>query len=181
MLTHEFLNECLLYDPENGLFRWKVRPLHHFKDARVFKLWNTKYSLRKAGCLNRQTGYLGMMIGGINISMHRAAFIISYGYSPISVDHINGIKTDNRLCNLREATVSQNNMNKGLQSNNTSGFKGVRKIKNGRWKSRICVNGKEIHLGYFSEKSDAVAAYIEASMKLHGDFSTLPVTAGANR
>lgn len=171
MITYELLNECLNYDPETGIFRWKVRPLTHFKDERVFKLWNTRYSLKKAGALNRYTGYMGTTINGKNISLHRAAFIISYGYTPISVDHINGFKTDNRLCNLREATISQNNMNRGVQSNNSSGFKGLHKIKNGRWRARIHIGRKEIHLGYFVEKEDAINAFLEAEKKYHKEFS----------
>lgn len=171
MLTHDYLHECLSYNSETGLFYWKVRPIHHFKDERVFKLWNTKYSLKKTGSLNRTTGYLGIVIGGKNITLHRAAFIMSYGYSPIYVDHINGNKTDNRIINLREATASQNNMNKGLQCNNSSGSKGVDRISNGRWRARIHIGRKEIHLGYFPEKEDAIKAFVEAEKKYHGEFA----------
>lgn len=171
MLTCEFLNECLSYNPENGDFHWKVRPLHHFKDERVFKIWNTKYSLKKTGSLNTVTGYMSIVIGGRNISLHRAAFIMTYGYAPVLVDHINGVKTDNRLCNLREATVSQNQMNRDNQCNNSSGFKGVNKYRNGLWRARIQVNRKVKHLGYFKEKSAAIAAYREAAKIYHGEFA----------
>ena len=97
---------------------------------------------------------------------------MSYGFAPPYIDHINGVKTDNRLCNLREATISQNNMNRGLQSNNSSGSTGVDKIKNGRWRARINVNKKEIHLGYFIEKSDALKAFGDAQKKYHGEFAS---------
>jgi hypothetical protein len=103
--------------------------------------------------------------------MHRAVINAPAGYD---VDHINGNKLDNRKSNLRTATRSQNNYNKSAQSNSTSGFKGVSwsKQKN-KWRARIHVDKKEINLGFFEYKVDAVFAYNEAAMKHHQKFANL--------
>lgn len=83
------------------------------------------------------------------------------------VDHINGDGLDNRRCNLRIATRSQNMMNMRLPSNNTSGFKGVSWSKKAhKFKAYIQLQGKSYHLGYFNDPADAHAAYCEAA-KLH--------------
>lgn len=89
-------------------------------------------------------------------------------------DHINGkdSRFDNRKCNLRLTTTSQNNMNKGLRINNTSGVTGVNFDKRlQQWRSRIGVNKETIELGYFDKFEDAVKARKEAEEKYFGEFS----------
>lgn len=87
-------------------------------------------------------------------------------------DHINQNKLDNRRCNLRTATRSQNLCNKGKQSNNTSGFKGVCWVKRDKkWLAQIRINGKRKHLGYFDSKKQAARAYSKAAKKYHGEFA----------
>ena len=87
------------------------------------------------------------------------------------VDHINRIRTDNMLSNLRFATHSENCMNASRKSNNTSGITGVSfsKEKN-KWQCHIRINGKLKHLGYFVFKNDALEKRIEAEMKYFGEF-----------
>ncbi|MDQ0154944.1 HNH endonuclease [Robertmurraya andreesenii] len=103
--------------------------------------------------------------------MHRLVLNAPKGYD---VDHINGNKLDNRKCNLRIATRSQNNYNKTTQSNSSSGFKGVSWSKQrNKWRARIHVNKKEIHLGFFEYAIDAALAYNEAAIKVHGEFARL--------
>jgi len=89
-------------------------------------------------------------------------------------DHINGDTLDNRRCNIREATIAQNNMNKGNQKNNTSGYKGVSWHKyHNSWKSYITLDKKRIHLGSYQCPKEAAQAYNEAAIKYHGDFAKL--------
>lgn len=89
-------------------------------------------------------------------------------------DHINGDTLDNRKQNLREATISQNNMNKGNQRNNTSGYKGVCwNIVHNKFYAYITLNRKRISLGYFKCAKQAAQAYNEDAVKLHGDFAKL--------
>jgi hypothetical protein len=103
--------------------------------------------------------------------MHRAVINAPSGYD---VDHINGNKLDNRKSNLRVATRSQNNYNKSVQSNSTSGFKGVSwSTQKNKWRARIHVDKQEINLGFFEYTIDAVMAYNEAAMKYHQSFAKL--------
>ena len=86
-------------------------------------------------------------------------------------DHINGNGLDNRRANLREANHSQNQANRGPNSNNKSGFKGVYR-RFGKWKAQITVNRRKIHIGHFTELSDAVAAYSQAARQHFGEYGT---------
>ena len=86
------------------------------------------------------------------------------------IDHINGIKDDNRFCNLREATNSQNNANKKKTIKNVSGYKGVYKDGN-RWRSQIEINGKKIHIGRYETPEEAHAAYVTKAKELFGDYA----------
>ena len=87
------------------------------------------------------------------------------------IDHVNGDPSDNRLCNLREATKSQNMMNIGKIKSNTSGVRGVGWSKaSQKWRAYIRVNKKDIHLGLFESIEDAKKARVEAAIKYHGEF-----------
>jgi hypothetical protein len=103
--------------------------------------------------------------------MHRFILDAPKGYD---VDHINGNGLDNRRSNIRLATRSQNNYNKGLQLNNTSGYKGVYWVpKKKRWRVVIHVNKKRINIGTFKEKVEAAKAYNKAALMYHGEFAKL--------
>lgn len=105
-----------------------------------------------------------------SIRMHR--LIISIPGKKYEIDHINNNKKDNRKCNLRIVTRSQNSMNRGLQSNNKTGVTGVTFYEPyDKWNSQIALNGKHINLGYFSDFEDAVKARKEAEEKYFGEYS----------
>lgn len=88
------------------------------------------------------------------------------------VDHIDGNFDDYRKTNLRICNNAENNRNRGLQKNNTSGYPGVNWAKREqKWRARIKVDGKEKHLGYFDDKNDAIAAKKYAEEKYFGEFS----------
>ena len=90
------------------------------------------------------------------------------------VDHINRNPLDNREINLRFCSKSQNQMNKGLQKNNTSGYKGVHKSKNRkRWKAELKHNGKRLYLGTYNTKEEAAKVYNETAKKYYGEFAWL--------
>lgn len=163
VLTQAELKRKLHYDPETGLFTWKMSP------ALVIKAGDV------AGCVN-DLGYIRIRINYKHIRAHRLVWLYVYGYIPnCDIDHINMIKTDNRLCNLREATRSQNKANCGKTKRNSSGFKGVSSNKNlNKWTARICINYKTHHLGSFNTPEDASEAYQTAARKYHGDFYREP-------
>jgi len=99
------------------------------------------------------------------------AWLLSYGCWPESqVDHINGLRSDNRLVNLRAATASENsqNMRGPMKSNRTSKFLGVSwKKREQRWCAQIQVAGKRRHLGLFADEDAASRAYLAAKRELH--------------
>ena len=151
------LREVLNYDPETGIFTWKVRLClsTHVGDV--------------AGCKNAQ-GYYRIGIDGTSLRAHRAAIAYVEGKPPVAqVDHINGNRLDNRYCNLRHATQPENCQNRGVSGNNTSGYTGVYFEKdNGRWRARISLNGARLlHLGTFDTPEEASAAYLAAKAQLH--------------
>jgi len=103
------------------------------------------------------------------ISMHN---IIMKTPKGMETDHVNGLTLDNRKSNLRICTHSENSMNRIKQSNNKSGFKGISWSKdNKKWRATIQLNYKKIHLGYFSDKEWAYAAYCTAATKYHKEFA----------
>ena len=77
------------------------------------------------GCLDKSTGYIKLGLGLKVYHAHRLAWLYIHGYLPNKVDHINGIRHDNRLCNLRACSDRQNSQNTNLRSDNTSGIKGL--------------------------------------------------------
>lgn len=164
MLTQEILKCHLQYIPETGIFIW-VNPTS-FRVAKG----------SEAGSLS-PTGYLTIRLFGKLYQAHRLAWLYMTGEMPSKhIDHINCNKADNRFKNLREATNAENVMNSGIRSNNTSGFKGVKWNKNrNKWVADCTANGKRHYLGYFSKIDDAVEAYKQCAMKIHGEFFYEPV------
>ena len=104
---------------------------------------------------------------------HRVAWVMTHGEWPKEmIDHINGDRSDNRLCNLRQATRSQNLINSKLSSRNSSGFRGVSWCSaKQKWDARIYSATKLRLLGRFKTKEEAIAAYAAAAAELHGDFA----------
>ena len=92
----------------------------------------------------------------------------------VVVDHRNNDRTDNRRCNLRLASQSQNMANRKKTKINTSGYKGVRLHKpSGKWQAYIKVNYKQKSLGLFENKADAAKAYDKNAIKLFGEYANL--------
>lgn len=139
---------------------------------KIWGHWRPVYEV--AG--TKSHGYLQTHVaceeGGKRFFIHRIAWLFMTGSFPkkgMDIDHINGIKDDNRWRNLRLAKRGQNNMNSGNPSNNTTGQKGVHPTR-GRWFARIKVDQKIIHLGVFKNFDDAVIARKKAEDKYFGEF-----------
>ena len=165
LITHEYLLSILDYDAETGVFTWRWR------DDVPYAI-NSQFFGKAAGGLSNN-GYIWISIKYKLYYAHRLAWFYVHGVWPDrQVDHIKNPITDNRICNLRLATHSQNMKNRKIHKNNTSGYKGVtwRKDKN-KWQAQIKVNGKKYRLGRFDCPKKAHEAYCEAAEKLHGEFS----------
>lgn len=157
-ISQDYLKSILSYNPETWIFIWLVDKSIRSKRGSI------------AGSI-RKSGYRVICISGNWCLAHRLAWIYTYGYWPKNnTDHINTIRSDNRISNLRECTASQNGMNRAAQSNNIVGLKGVSRHM-AKFKSRICVNGNVKYLGVFVTPEEAHEAYRKASLKYHGEFS----------
>ena len=154
--TRSYLEQFLRYDPETGLLTWVSAGAHRRREAG----WVT------------EKGYLRVTLHGTHYRATHLIWLLMTGEWPTAqVDHIDNNKTNNRWENLREATNSQNNMNKGVRSDNTSGYKGVYWDSwKHKWRAEIYVNRKKIYLGAYIEIEDAIKAYEEAALKHHGEF-----------
>lgn len=172
-LTVEWVRERLAYDRDTGTLTWRDRP----GDDHQTKAWRTKYAGKVAGSAIR-SGYIeiAFSLGGgrrVRTYAHRVAWLIATGAWPAAcIDHIDGDRTNNRLSNLRQATLAQNAWNTGARSWSKSGIKGVSwESSRQKWFASIVVNRKQIALGRFDTKEQASAAYAEAARKYHGDFA----------
>jgi hypothetical protein len=109
--------------------------------------------------------------GGVAIVMHREVLGLSHDDERIA-DHINGNRLDNTRANLRACTKAQNCLNRALQKNSKSGYRGVCLHKqSGKWQAGINFNGKAIYLGLFQTPEEASDAYKQAAIRLHGEFA----------
>lgn len=171
----EMMRQVLGYNSETGELVWKPRPVEMFASEWAWKVFRKT----REGCLaftsKNGAGYLHGSVMGHHVQAHRVAWVIYFGRWPAGqIDHINNDRSDNRLSNLREATNSQNHMNKPKTAANTSGYKGVSRTKCGkRWRARIKVMGKMKQVGEFSCIEEAASAYAEAAARLHGEFARL--------
>ena len=109
---------------------------------------------------------------GQKVFVHRVVFLYHHGYIPKSVDHINGVRTDNRIENLRPATSTENNRNRVIHKNNACGFKGVYLDKRrNNWVASITIGYKAKFLGSFGTPEEAHAAYLKAASLKFGEFA----------
>jgi hypothetical protein len=179
----ELLRKLLRYDPETGMLFWRERPSEMFPDTRSFGAWNTRQSGNEAFTSHNGAGYLRGTIFNQHLRAHRVIWAMYHGAWPRGeIDHINGIRDDNRVNNLRDVTSSENGKNSALRSDNYSGAIGVSwNSTTKKWEPTIGVNGRSKYLGRFKCKSDAIAARKKAEIKYgyhpnHGRTSRQPTS-----
>jgi hypothetical protein len=155
-ITAEFVRELFHYDPETGLFTRRVSRMGRWGKAGAI-----------AGGI-KPNGYRVIWIGA-NFMAHRLAWLYVHGSWPAGqIDHINRVRDDNRIANLRVVTHTENMENRKVQRNNTSGYPGVYPDRCGRrWIARISSKGKWLYLGSFRSAEEASAAYRKAAAELH--------------
>jgi hypothetical protein len=155
IMNQERLQQLLHYCPETGVFIWRARK----RGVTVGRV---------AGNLDRY-GYWYITLGHKRYVAHRLAWLYFYGAWPSEcIDHINRVRTDNRIRNLRQATHAQNRQNLTLDFRNKSGFRGVSfDAVNNKWRASISVNGKAKNLGRYTTKEAAASAYADAAATYH--------------
>jgi hypothetical protein len=155
-LAQARLKELYSYDPLTGLFTHLRRPE------------------RQVG--NKAHGYVYINIDGHGYRAHRLAWLYVHGHMPDMVDHINGIRDDNRIANLRPVDCQGNLANRRSNKSSRLGIKGV-SIKKGSIRSPYCafitVNKKRIQIGVFATADEAAHAYNKAAIKHFGEYACL--------
>ena len=155
----ETLQSHLTYCPTTGEFRRLIATNNRVKVGEI------------SGSISY--GYRTIMVNGETHKAHRLAWLYMTGSWPVAeIDHINGERDDNRWENLREATREENQHNRKLTKNNTSGAKGVYRYKRtGKWCAQCMVDGKRQHLGYFANLVEANNAVRTFRENYHGAFA----------
>jgi len=153
-------------EPEVGLLTWKVRPREMFQTDLSCTVWNRRYAGRVAGHLNKR-GYRLIQIGRRGYRAHRIIWEMVHGTIPDGqeIDHINGIRDDNRITNLRLTSHAENMRNSRQRRDCPEGHTGVYARKD-KWRAMIRHDGRLRHLGTFSSREAAAAAYQEAAARL---------------
>lgn len=163
MLRQARLRVLLLYDPTDGLFRWRCDR----RGGRGIKAGSV------AGCVRKSDGRRRITIDGRTYDASRLAWLYLYGEWPsLDVEHRDMNPSNDRIANLRLATRSQNNGNVGPRRRNKSGHKGVHwSPERNKWVAMIQFEGKHKNLGRFDDIADAVSAYRDAATILFGEFA----------
>lgn len=162
-MAHKPLPEVFLlvekfrYEPETGLLFWRTASKGHKANSQVGWV--------------QPNGYLYCSTPWGKFPVHRIIFKMHTGIDPAGdVDHVNGIRQDNRAINLRECSRSQNLANSALRRDNKIGIKGVA-AHGCRFVAHIRIEGKKRHLGVFLTKEEAHAAYLVAAAARSGPFA----------
>lgn len=152
------LRELFLYDPATGAF---VNRVARGSLARAGQVAGSKHC----------AGYLAIRIDGRAYLCHRLAWLYMHGEWPADqIDHINGVRTDNRIENLRECSNAENCQNVRAHRDSTSSFTGVSwsgSSKSKPWVAQICVNKRQRFLGYYATESEAASVRAAAKSELH--------------
>jgi hypothetical protein len=157
-ITHAQLRALLHYDPETGIFTWKVKTCRKVVPGAI------------AGYIKPE-GYTIIRVNKRGYRASRLAWFYVTGKQPLyDIDHIDGNPRNNSFVNLRDVTTAGNiqNQKKAHSRNKTGGFLGVSKLKSSkRWRARICTNGAQIVIGWFDTPEEAHQAYLNEKRKHH--------------
>ena len=154
MITQKEVKKYLDYNPDTGVFKWKVRTGKRNKIGSIIK------------CKN----YYGYIVIRINKKLYKAsrlAWLYMYGCFPkYNIDHINRIRDDDKLCNLRDVNQTVNRINSRIRKDNKSGKIGVSWCKlRKKWRAQITINKKLIDLYYFENLDEAIKIRRKAEIK----------------
>ena len=152
-MNYETAHRLFDYDPETGTLTWKERRSHNALKGCV------------AGTLHH-SGYIQISHKRKLYLAHRVIWLMTTGKWPKNLmDHINGVRDDNRLCNLREATMSENHQNRKSASN--TGIPGISRRKSGSYYVQLKLNGKHVFHTVFPSLDEAIEALKKAKKEHH--------------
>jgi hypothetical protein len=161
-ITQAELRDILTYDRSTGEFCWNHSGPTHSAGQVAGKIY--------------ANGYRYIAVQGIYYPASLLAWIYVVGMDPGGlIDHKNQNKEDDRFCNLRPASHSENHANRGVPRHNSSGFKGVFwDSRRNKWQARLTLDGKQVFLGRYERIEDAVEAYKRGAQKVWGEFACVP-------
>lgn len=139
-----------------------------YRDGKLF--YKKSHGCMKKGSevgTKNPSGHIKTLINKKPYLLHRIIFLMHHGFLPEFIDHIDGNPSNNRIENLRPATHSENNLNRGKHKRNTSGYKGVTWVATeGRYSARIAIGKKRFFLGYFDDAKEAHQAYCDFAREI---------------
>jgi len=151
----------------------KLHELFQYKDGNL--IWRESRRKARAGNVagrKKSNGYCEVHVNGRLHGTHRIIFMMFHGYMPKIIDHIDGDPSNNKIENLREASIAQNAMNSKKPSNNTSGFKGVYFCnRTNKWVAQCWALNTKHNLGHFQDIQDAAKAVSDFRNSHHGEFA----------
>lgn len=157
-ITASYANEKLRYDPNSGSLTWAV------------KIGSRKIG-QSAGYID-SLGYRRVALGGILFYAHRVIWLMVTGKWPQDqIDHKDRCRSNNKWLNLRPATFSQNRMNSKKPITNTSGAKGVYRIKNGKFIAYANPRKGKVIFGIFDTLEEAKIVYSKRIKDVYGEFA----------
>lgn len=166
-LTAEQARAVLRYEPETGRLFWRERPQETFASDWAWKVWNMRWAGAEAMTALNSKGYRSGKIWSNIHRAHRVIWLMQTGEWPEDqIDHINGVRTDNRWGNLREVTNTENGRNQKKHVTNTTGHTGVYwEPDRKKWAASVNIRGRNKRLGRFDTIDAAVAAREAANKK----------------
>lgn len=167
-LTQAEVKRLFHYDPETGLFHWRVTVSNRAPEG-------SRAGVRTKVGKDGAHGYVMLCVDWVKYPAHCVAWLYMTGEWPANeVDHINRVRHDNRWSNLREATRTQQLQNTTIRSDNSTGVKGVAWDKTrDKWQAYISIDGKRVPLGRFGSFEDAATARKNAEVKYFGDYVSI--------
>jgi len=157
-LSAEMVKTILDYSEETGLFTWRAN--------------SGRWGRIKAGSVagSNSHGYTTIVLDGARHPVHRLAWLVTHGMWPSGeIDHINGMRSDNRIANLRDVPKRINGQNRRAANadNKSCGLLGATPNGKTGWMAQITVDGKRVYIGTFRTAEAAHVAYVEAKRTLH--------------
>jgi hypothetical protein len=155
---------------------WVLTNMRYYAETGVLERWVTHNGIRELKspywkeCSDKpiSRGYAQVSVLGAMRKYHRICWLLAHGSidDGLSIDHIDGNRTDNRLCNLRLGTSRENQQN--LRCHRNGNLVGATWSKrNEKWQAKIQINGKDKHLGYFQTELEAHEAYNQSIKELY--------------